>query len=596
MKLLVVAGVALFAIAPINLRSNSPISPTYISPRPSSELLSPGSTIAVRFPAELKADALKPDVFTVNGSATRLVTGRVILANDKRTAIFAPQRPFMPGETVSVTLAGMSTTAGDVTAEVRFRFKTSPRPYPYVTKGPDVPPSAPPTTPARYVTAPASLPVITMTRQLGASAEGYLFLTTFNTPYPYLLILDHSGDLVFYREMRAGRQYAQFMPQSDGRLSYFDGIGTNWGGFGSFYVMDASYNIVDQWDVGNGYETDVHELRLLPNGGALLMSYVLQPVDMTAYGGKRDAQMIDTIVQELDANRNVVLQWRASDTLPLTDSYDDLTGELVDPTHGNSIALHPDGDLLVSLRHTSDVVKISRETGEIVWRLGGKQSDFKFTNDGGFSYQHDARWLSNSRLLLFDNGNKHENKFSRAVEYAMDEANMTATRVWEYRRQPDIFGQFMGNAQRLPNGNTLIGWGGPQTIASEVTADGKLIFDIEIGAPGGLVYQWFKYPWRGKPSQPPVLAINTTGNASRLYYSWNGATDVAAYRIEAGEAGKSAAAFTPVLTETRQGFETVTPLAGDLLKACYYRVMPIDKQGKDMRYSNTVQRTGAGCP
>jgi hypothetical protein len=593
MKFLIAVSLALFALAPGSPRTSDTISPTYISPKPSSKLLSPGTTIAVRFPTELKADALKPDSFAVTGSKSGRGAGRVILADDKHTALFAPQRPFTPGETVSVTLASAPTAAGDMTTDVRFQFETSPKPYPYITKGRDVPPSAPVKTASRYVTAPASLPVITMTRQLGSSADGYTFLATFNSPFPYLLILDRSGDLVFYRQMREGRQYVQFMPQPDGRLTYFDGIGTNWGGFGSFYVMDSSYNAVDKWDAGNGYETDNHDLRLLPNGGALLMSYVLQPVDMTAYGGKRNAEMLDTIVQELDANRNVVFQWRASDTIPLTDSYEDLTGDLVDYVHGNSIALHPDGDLLVSLRNTSEVVKINRETGEIVWRLGGKHSDFEFIDDGGFSYQHDARWLPDDHLLLFDNGNKHENKFSRAVEYAIDEVDKTVTKVWEYRHQPDIFGQFMGNAQRLPNGNTLIGWGGPQTVASEVTPDGKRILDLEIGAPGGFVYQWLKYPWQGKPSQPPVLAINTASSTPSLNYSWNGATDVAAYRIEAG---KSATSFTPVLTETRQGFETVTPVTGDLLKACAYRVMPIDQQGKDTRYSNTVQRKGQGCP
>ena len=100
--------------------------------------------------------------------------------------------------------------------------------------------------------------------------------------------------------------------------------------------------------------------------------------------------------------------------------------------------------------------------------MGGKHNEFTFVNDSiGFSHQHAIRRFANGHLMLFDNGNFHALQFSRAMEYAVDESLKTASLVWQYRHSPaDIYGQAMGYAQRLDNGNTLIGWGAPRTLPS----------------------------------------------------------------------------------------------------------------------------------
>ena len=257
--------------------------------------------------------------------------------------------------------------------------------------------------------------------------------------------------------------------------------------------------MVDSYPAGNGYVADSHELRILPNGHALFTIYDYQIEDMSAYGGKPQAKFIDLLVQELDRARNVVFEWKASEHVPFTDTYESLTGDTVDPYHGNAIEVFPDGNLLVSFRHLSQVVKVDRQTGDVIWRMGGKHSDFKFVNDVGFSYLHDIRLLPNGNITVFDNGNQHKPQASRAVEYALDETARTATRVWAYQHEPAIYGSYMGNTQRLSDGNTFIGWGGPRPIASEVTPDGQLVRDIEVDSTAGIVYRWFKLPWKGQP-------------------------------------------------------------------------------------------------
>src|SRR5258706_14339435 len=96
--------------------------------------------------------------------------------------------------------------------------------------------------------------------------------------------------------------------------------------------------------------------------------------------------------------------------------------------------------------------------------LNCANNQFTFPNDTrGFSHQHDARILPNGHLTLFDNGNNLSPQYSRALEFALDEENLVATKVWEYRHAPDVYGGFMGNVQRHPDGSTTIGWAGTPT-------------------------------------------------------------------------------------------------------------------------------------
>ncbi len=150
-----------------------------------------------------------------------------------------------------------------------------------------------------------------------------------------------------------------------------------------------------------------------------------------------------------------------------------LTEQVLDYTHVNAVAIDPtDNNLLTSFRHTSEIVKINRSTGQVMWRLGGKMNQFTFINEHEENApfytvgQHDVHRLANGNLLYFDNGNltggstyPSPRSYSRAVEYALDEVNKTATLVWEYRHVPDIVANCQGSVKRMANGNTLIDWG-----------------------------------------------------------------------------------------------------------------------------------------
>jgi hypothetical protein len=328
---------------------------------------------------------------------------------------------------------------------------------------------------------------------------------------PYLLILSDSGTPVFYRKMPA--RCTDFKLQPNGLLTYYEDVALK------FYGMDSLYAVTDSFMTGNGYTTDLHELRLLPNGHALLMAYDPEIVDMSRIvpGGKTNASVSGLIIQEIDQQKDVVFQWRSWDHFKITDAtHEDLTAAMIDYSHGNAIEADTDGNILISNRHMDEITKISRSTGEIIWRLGGKNNQFTFVNDSlGFSHQHAIRRQANGNITMYDNGNYHNPPFSRAVEYQLDEQQKTATLVWEYRHTPSVFGSAMGYVQRLENGNTLIGWGSTKPAVVEVRPDGTRAYELEL-AQGIYSYRAYRFHWKDQ-NQVSNGGVPTTFSLSQNY-------------------------------------------------------------------------------
>ena len=168
----------------------------------------------------------------------------------------------------------------------------------------------------------------------------------------------------------------------------------------------------------------------------------------------------------------------------------------------------------------------------------------------------------------------------------------TATLVWEYRNTPDVFAWGMGNAQRLPNGNTMIGWGTAVPTLTEVTPDGRKAFELTMDSTHQS-YRAFRFTWEGRPSWPPTLVAVRQGSMTRLVTSWNGATEVASYRVYGGVT--SNAVTSAIRTMPKTGFETSVDVTAQLDDFCFFRVLPIDRQGRSMTYSNVAAARGESC-
>src|SRR5579885_1947800 len=257
---------------------------------------------------------------------------------------------------------------------------------------------------ARYVTEPSlQVPTLSVTARTTPS-PGLLFVTTLTGPGQRgPMIVDDHGDLVWFR--RTSKVAINFRRQIyKGRhvLTWWEGdiskIGT---GEGEGVILDSTYKEIARVRAGNGLQADVHELLLTPEGTALITVYDQKTVDLTSIGGPAAHPTLDSIVQEVDvATGKVLFEWRSLDHVPLADSYSPILTPF-DYFHVNSIDVDLDGNLLVSARNTWGVYKLDRRSGNVLWTLGGRRSDFQFGPGALFMYQHDARAHPDGTLTLF---------------------------------------------------------------------------------------------------------------------------------------------------------------------------------------------------
>lgn len=315
-------------------------------------------------------------------------------------------------------------------------------------------------------------------------SPGYVMFGPINNSY--IQIYDNSGAPAYYKELSsAGGAYNALRILDNGKLAFYGENTLNW------VIVDKNFNILDRISCVGPYTTNFHTLFLSPTGNYLLVANEFKTIDLSqkVQGGKTKVFLANNIIQELDQNKRLVFEWNCYDHIDVLDATTDvdLTKDNIDPYHINCARYDTDGNIIANFRNLDAFIKINRSNGNIMWICGGsrsKKNQFTFYNDTrdnffGFSHQHDPKRLPNGNILLFDNGNLKPNPYSRAVEYQINEAEKTMTKVWEYRRTPEVYATFMGNAQRLPNGNTMIGWGGnPTCVATEVTPAGKTVFEI----------------------------------------------------------------------------------------------------------------------
>ena len=127
---------------------------------------------------------------------------------------------------------------------------------------------------------------------------------------------------------------------------------------------------------------------------------------------------------------------------------------------------------------------------------------------------------------------------------------------------------------------------------TEVTPDGRKAFELTMDYMHQS-YRAFRFVWEGRPSWPPALVAVREGASTRLVTSWNGATEVASYRIFGGVTPNAVTSL--IRTVTKTGFETSVDVTAQLDGMCFFRVLPIDRQGQAMTYSNVVAAQGEGC-
>jgi len=306
----------------------------------------------------------------------------------------------------------------------------------------------------------------------------------------YMSILD--TDLNFYWLINNDNKGMDFKLNNT-KLSYFHKPSSSLNE--AFWIIaDQTMTEVDTVQCTYGL-TDYHDMIITDNNTYILQAYNTEIVDLSNIGGD-EFSLVSSIlsIQEFDINHNLIFDWNALEHLNIYDYEDNLfvgnsiTGQ-IEWMHGNSIDIDYDDNLILSNRRNSEIIKINRTSGEIMWIMGGPLNEFQIINDplSGVKSQHDVSRLDNGNLLIFDNGDPQEYDESRVVEYEIDETNKTATLIWEFQNPYGYISRAMGSAQRLANGNTFINWGtiliqGESVGANimEVTYEKNIVLEIQF--------------------------------------------------------------------------------------------------------------------
>ena len=436
-------------------------------------------------------------------------------------------------------------------------------------------------------------------RRRGHAVEhdgGYWFLTagTNSKGQNGLAILDRHGGPVWFKPTPRGWFAMDFRTQTyrgEPVLTWWQGTIL---GAGVGVIMDSSYREVARVRAGNGHQVDAHEFLLTPEGTALITcSPSLVPADLSSVGGSKHGQVAESVMQEIDVETGeVLLEWRSLDHVPVSESYMWAGGGVYDYMHLNSIDVTRDGNLLVCGRHTWALYKLERRTGAILWRLGGKRSDFAMAPGTQFAWPHDARQLDERTISVFDDGAAffegnhryratHRQSRGLTLEIGHSPRRVMLARAYEHR--PSLLTGGYGNMQTLADGDVAIGWGN-LPVASLFDSSGKLLEDVDLASIYAS-YRAFKLPWAATPARPPAIATarRRSGRGTIVYASWNGATGYAAWVVRAGADSMS---LRRTALKPRAGFETAIEIAQT---SGYVEAMALDRAGRVLARSAPVK-------
>jgi hypothetical protein len=411
------------------------------------------------------------------------------------------------------------------------------------------------------------------------------------------LIVNNQLQPVWFRPVGTGVVSADLQQETyQGKpvLVWWQGLLTKAGAVsqGQLFIVNQHYRQIATLKAQRPWIISLHDAVI---SGSDIWVTVYRDVpnqNLVAYGGSRRDTVYDAGVQEYDLQTSkLVYTWDALNpggpaNVPLSASEQPASarsapGGAWDAYHLNSVQVLPGNQILVSMRNTWAAYLVNTDTNKIVWALGGKPSADSFTiaPNARFAWEHDVQLLPNDEVSLFDDncckllaGGKFAspNGPSRGMVLRLNMSSHTASLVAAYPHTPTRNVAFLGSMQVLPNGNALVGWGSLPYF-SEFTKSGKLLLDAAFPGKDQSYRALFSNTWVGTPHYPPTGAVRKARGTAKVYASWNGATQVAAWELLAGP---SAAHLTNLATQRSGGFQTTFTLS----KASYkvFKVRALD--------------------
>ncbi|HTA33065.1 MAG TPA: arylsulfotransferase family protein [Solirubrobacteraceae bacterium] len=559
-------------------------SPVAVSPEPGTPDASPSTQISFLGPQGTHVAEVH-----VVGSHSGVHTGVLRAYSTGTGESFLPAHQFTAGERVKVSArvsVGSASYAVSTSFTVAHQASVSQKEFPlnpgnssevqHYSSAPTLTPSA------LHITTPAH----------AGAAPGDLLLAPYQgdgTPGP--MIAEQNGNLVWFHPLPAGEQATSLkLQQYQGKnvLTWWQGRILEVGfGQGEDVIYNSAYQKVAGVRAGNGYDADLHEFRLTPEGTAWIDAF--DPIDMNLapYGGRTAGIINDSIVEEVDVKTGLVMwEWHALGHIPIGESHNAAPKANYpwDYVHINSVDPGAAGDVLLSSRNTWTLYDVDIASGAVRWRIGGEHSSFKLGAGTHAYWQHDAEWQPGGLISVFDNGSDPpKEKQSRGLLLDPNVGARTVTLVKQFvNPSRTLLASSQGNLLGLPGGGWLMGYGGLPNF-TEYDASGHVLLD---GTLGKSVQDFRTYitPWSGQPTTAPaVVARPGVGGAIAASMSWNGASEVASWRVLVGA---SPGALVAAGGGARTGFQTTIAVPG---AGPYVAVQALNASGAVIGTSATVK-------
>jgi hypothetical protein len=361
-------------------------------------------------------------------------------------------------------------------------------------------------------TTPPPLTILTSSPFVGQGGD--FFISPFGDQSTYANgpeIVNSQGDVVWFKSVPTGEEASDFRVQTyQGQpvLTFWQGTGLGGVSNGTDYIYNDHFQQIATVNAGNGLSADGHEFLITPWNTALILSYTTATANLTSIGGPADQTVINGVVQEINiATGQVLFQWNSEDHVPFSQSEQPLPASASTPWdwfHINAVKLDTNGNLLIDGRDTWTTYEVNRNSGSILWQLGGKDSSFKLEAAPGqvldsaseiFAWQHDPEALGNNTYTFFDNDSAGTPllPYSRAVTVKLNPWTKVATLVASDNQPEGLSAASQGNAQTTQRGNLVVGWGALPYF-SEFSPSGQLIFNAEFPA-GVNTYRAYQFPW-----------------------------------------------------------------------------------------------------
>lgn len=285
--------------------------------------------------------------------------------------------------------------------------------------------------------------------------------------------------------------------QANGKPSYG-------GAAAGLIELDWDGNVVWEFEPGPSDGTVHHDFVRLPNGNTLCNAWESVSYEDAIAGGRRADQTTDNgvatdVIYEISPGGKIVWKWSAwehrgmnskehLDVNYITYVLPEHAGDNPDWTHFNTVDYDATTDrILVDSREFGELYIIDHKTGSILYRWGnssayGAGTAPTLTTPGEqiLFGPHNAHWIKEGlpgagNILIFNNGwARPPINFSSVIEMDPD----TGKIIWEYKSgsPTSFYSDHISNAQRLPNGNTLICSGNSGHLF-EVTSEKEVVWE-----------------------------------------------------------------------------------------------------------------------